>query len=166
MEYQDSKIDDLFAKADDLIKDRRIGEAKKILFDVVSEAPDHGRAHNHLGWIFETQEKNYEKAVEHYSLALKFAPHYPSVYYNYAIVLSTTKKFDELRELLDKAIKVPGINFATIYNEYAIMHESLGEYDDAIEYYKLYIKNLFDNKQIDTAISSIERCKKKKEVLG
>lgn len=166
MEYQDTKLEDLFYKADDLIKERKIGEAKNILFDIVAQAPDYGRAHNHIGWIFETQEKNYEKAAEHYRLALKFSPSYPSVYYNYAIVLSTTKKFDELKELLDAAVKVPGINFATIYNEYAIMYESLGDYKEAIEHYKLYMKNLFDNKQIDTAIASIERCKKKQEVLG
>lgn len=166
MDYYNPKLDDLFFDADNLIKEKRIGEAKSKLYTLLEEAPDHGKAHNHLGWIYETQEKDYGKAGEHYKLALKYAPNYPAIYYNYAILLSTTKKFDELKELLEMAQKVEGINMATIYNEYAIMYESLGNYDLAIENYKNYIKNLFDSKLIDSTMEAIERCKKKKEILG
>lgn len=159
------KLDDMFFEADQLIKDQRISDAIVKLNEILAEAPDYGRAHNHLGWIYETKYKDYAKAYEHYRLALKFAPDYASVYYNYAILLSTMRKFDELFTLLNQAIKVPGINFATIYNEFAIMYETTGQLDDAIHYYKLYAQNLFDNKLIDGAIESINRCKKKKEIL-
>lgn len=159
------KLDDMFFEADQLIKDQRISDAIIKLNEILTEAPDYGRAHNHLGWIYETKYKDYAKAYEHYRLALKFSPDYVSVYYNYAILLSTMRKFDELEKLLEQAIKIPGINFATIYNEYAIMFETLGKLDDAIHYYKLYAQNLFDTKLIETAVESVNRCKKKKEIL-
>ncbi len=159
------KLDDMFFEADQLIKDQRISDAIIKLNDILAEAPDYGRAHNHLGWIYETKYKDYTKAYEHYRLALKFTPDYAAVYYNYAILLSTMRKFDELEKLLEQAIKVPGINFATIYNEYAIMYETLGKLDDAIHYYKLYAQNLFDTKLIEGAVESVNRCKRKKEIL-
>jgi len=159
------KIDDMFFEADQLIKDQRISDAIIKLNEILAEAPDYGRAHNHLGWIYETKYKEYNKAYEHYRLALKFSPEYVSVYYNYAILLSTMRKFDELEKLLEQAIKVPGINFATIYNEYAIMYEGQGKLDDAIHHYKLYAQNLYDTKLIEGAVESINRCKRKKEIL-
>lgn len=159
------KLDDMFFEADQLIKDQRISDAITKLNNILAEAPDYGKAHNHLGWIYETKYKDYNKAYEHYRLAQKFAPDYAAVYYNYAILLSTMRKFDELEKLLEQAIKVPGINFATIYNEYAIMYETTGKLDDAIHYYKLYAQNLFDTKLIDGAVDAVNRCKKKKEIF-
>jgi tetratricopeptide (TPR) repeat protein len=81
-------------------------------------------------------------------------------------VLSTLQKWSELESLLNKAITIPGINKGTIQNEYAMMYEAQGRYDEAINAYKQYIINSFDNRQIDTAKDSIERCKKKKEILS
>ncbi len=159
------KLDDLFFEADQLIKDQRISDAIVKLNAILAEAPDYGRAHNHLGWIYETKYKDFTKAYEHYRLAIKFTPDYAAVYYNYAILLSTLRKFDELEDLLNQALKVPGINFATIYNEYAIMYEAQGKLDDAIYHYKLYAQNLYDHKLIDVAVESIDRCKRKKEIF-
>ena len=66
---------------------------------------------------------------------------YPPVYYNYSVLLSTLGKYDELKELLDTAINIPGITKSTIFNEYAIMYEQEGKLDIAIEYYKkMWIK--------------------------
>ena len=158
-------LEEKFIEADNLIKDNLLSEAVNTLNDILSEAPDFGKAHNHLGWIYETKIKDYTKAEEHYKLALKFSPEYTAVYYNYSILLSTLRRFDELLGILDKALHVSGINLSTIYNEYAIMYESQGKYDDAIKYYKLYVQNSYDNKMIETAADSINRCKRKKEIL-
>jgi len=158
-------LEEKFIEADSLIKDNLISEATNVLNDILAEAPDFGKAHNHLGWIYETKIKDFARAEEHYRLALKFTPEYSASYYNYAILLSTLRRYDELEKLLNDAVKVQGINLATIYNEFALMKEVQGKYDDAIHYYKLYIQNSFDNKMIETAADSISRCKRKKEIL-
>ena len=90
---------------------------------------------------------------------------YPSVYYNYAVLLSTLGKYDELKELLDTAMTIPGITKSTIYNEYAIMFEQQGKLDEAISYYKKCALSTLDKNVLNTAKDSLERCKTKKELL-
>ena len=80
-------------------------------------------------------------------------------------MLSTLGKWDELKELLDKAINIPGITKSTIYNEYAIMYEQQGKLDEAIEYYRKTGLNTLDKTVLDRAKASIERCKSKKELF-
>jgi Tfp pilus assembly protein PilF len=158
-------LEEKFLKADRLISENKLGEAAKVLEEILHEAPDYGKAHNHLGWLFETKFKNLVRAEEHYRLALKFSPDYAAAYYNYCYLLSSLRKFDELEKVLEHAIRVSGISYATIYNEYGLLREMQGELDDAIHYFKLHIKNSFDSKSIETAAESIKRCERKKELI-
>lgn len=160
------RMEDMFWEADRLISEQKIGEAFTKLNSILNEMPDFGKAHNHLGWIYETKYKDYPNAEKHYKMSIEYAPEYMAGYYNYAIVLSTLKKWDELEVLLGKAMKVLGINMATIYNEYAIMYEMQGKYQEAIDAYMKNATNTLDGKQIDTARESIDRCKKKMDLIN
>jgi tetratricopeptide (TPR) repeat protein len=159
-------MEDLFMEADRLISEQKIGEAFSKLNAIIQEMPNFGKAYNHIGWIYETKYKDYPNAEKYYKQAIEYSPDYHAGYYNYAIVLSTLQKWEELTALLNKAMSVPGINKATIYNEYAIMYEAQGKYQEAIDSYKQYAANTFDSKLLDTAKDSIERCKKKMEIFG
>jgi tetratricopeptide (TPR) repeat protein len=158
-------LEERFLEADRLINENHLKEAALMLEEILAEAPDFGKAHNHLGWLFEAKFKNFARAEEHYKLAVKFAPEYTAAYYNYAYLLSALRKFDELEKHLELAIRVPGINYATLYNEYALMREAQGKLDDAIHYYRLYIQNSYDLKVVETAAESIRRCERKKQLL-
>lgn len=158
-------LEEKFLNADKMISENRLGEAAKLLEEILMEAPDYGKAHNHMGWLFETKFKNLKRAEEHYKMAVKFSPDYSAAYYNYCYLLSTLRKFDVLEELLEHAIRVSGISYATIYNEYGLLREMQGELEDAIHYYKLHIKNSFDLKTIETASESIKRCQRKKQLM-
>lgn len=164
-DYRIFELEEKFMDADNMIKNNYIAEAVRLLNEILAEAPDFGKAHNHLGWIYETKIKDYTKAEEHYKLALKFTPDYAAAYYNYAILLSTLRDYTALENLLNEAMKVKGINYATIYNEFAIMFEAQGKYNEAIKNYKLYIQSSYDNKMIETAAESVKRCERKKELL-
>jgi Tfp pilus assembly protein PilF len=166
MEETNYDIEEKFLQADQLISESKLSEAAKMLEDILEEAPDFGKAHNHMGWLYETKFKNLTRAEEHYRLALKFSPDYTAAYYNYCYLLSSLRKFDELEKLLERAIGVSGVSYATLYNEYGLMREMQGELDDAIHYFKLHIKNSFDGKSIDSAADSIKRCERKKELLA
>jgi Tfp pilus assembly protein PilF len=159
------ELEEKFYEADKMINDGRISDAAHLLEAILTEAPDFGKAHNHMGWLYETKFKNLTKAEEHYKYALKFSPEYPAGYYNYAYLLSTMRRYDELDTLLNDAIKVPGISYSTLYNEFGLMNEAQGKFDEAIHYFKLYIQNLFDLKNIETAAESIKRCERKKQLL-
>lgn len=165
-DYTNFEIEERFLKADQMITEGKLSEAARILDAILMEAPDFGKAHNHLGWLYETKFKNYQLAEDHYKLALKFSPEYTAAYYNYSYLLSALRKFDELEALLEKAVAVSGISYATLYNEYGLMREMQGNFEDAIHYFKLHIKNSFDTKSIETASESIKRCVRKKELLS
>jgi len=160
------ELDKLFFQADNDIKDGLITEAFDKLQYILEQDTEYGRAYNHLGWIYETKYKNYPKAEECYRLALKYAPDYIAVYLNFAILLSTLEKWDELVKVLDAALQVQGINKPKIWNEYGIMYEMKGEFDQAIEAYKKSIQTSLINEDIDRYQESIDRCKKKAELMN
>jgi Tfp pilus assembly protein PilF len=160
----DIKLNDMFLDADSLISKGQIGEAQRVLEAIIAEDPSFGRAHNHLGWIYETKLRDYENAEQHYRMALTFTPSYCPVYYNYSAVLSTQKRWDDLEKLLTDALKVQEINLATIHNEFGIMYELQGKYDQAITSYKNAVKNSLDIKNVDLYKGSIARCKSKQEI--
>lgn len=164
-ENTDFDLEEKFYTADLLIGENKFAEAVRLLNEILAEAPDFGKAHNHLGWLYETRFKDLSRAEEHYRLALKFSPHYTATYYNYSYLLSTLRKYDQLEALLEEAIRVPGISYAIIYNEYGMLREMQGKYDEAIHYFTLHIHNSHDLKSIDAAAESIKRCERKKELL-
>lgn len=155
------KLEEKFNVADQEIKAAKYEAAVALLQEIISEDPKFGKAYNHLGWLYETKFKDLAVAEKHYKLALEHAPEYTAVYKNYAILLSTLGKYDDLKVLLDKAINVPGMDKFTVYNEYGIMYEQLEQYNQAINYYRDAAKATMNDKTMKTAMDSIERCKTK-----
>lgn len=158
-------MEELLNQANSDIKNGFFDEATNKLEKIIDIDPNFGKAYNHLGYLYEVKFKEFDKGETLYKLCLEKSPMYPPVYYNYAVLLSSLRKFDELKELLDSAIGIPGITKSTIYNEYAIMHEQQGELDKAIEYYKKCALDTLDKNVLETAKTSMDRCKLKKELL-
>ena len=160
-----TKLEEMLDQANLEIKNGKYEDASNILEKMIDMDPDFGKAYNHLGYLYEVKFKEFEKGETLYKLCLEKSPLYPAVYYNYSVLLSTLGKFDELKELLDTAITIPGIAKSTIYNEYAIMYEQQEKLDDAINYYKKAALDTLDKAVLDRAKTSIERCKSKKELF-
>ncbi len=160
-----TKLEELLDQANLEIKNGKYEDASNILEKMIDIDPNFGKAYNHLGYLYEVKFKEYEKGETLYKLCIEKSPMYPSVYYNYSVLLSTLGKWDELETLLDNAINIPGIIKATIYNEYAIMHEQQGELDKAIDYFRKAGMNTLDKSVLDRAKTSIERCNSKKDLL-
>jgi tetratricopeptide (TPR) repeat protein len=89
---------------------------------------------------------------------------YYATYSNYARLLSTCGRFDELKTVLNKALTMPTVSKETIYHEYAIMHEIQGNPEAAINDYVKAGMNTFDVERINLYKQSIERCKMKLEL--
>ncbi|WP_288956211.1 hypothetical protein [uncultured Polaribacter sp.] len=161
----ESKAEDLFFEADNLIDDNKIKEAKEVLLDLLNEYPDYGRAHNHLGWLYSVKFNNHTKAKKHLELALKFSPDYQGVYANYAYLLLEMNKYDELinfgKKYADKGVADAG----TIYNKMAQAFELKGEYLEAHKYYKLAVKGAINNQFMEELYASINRLKSKMNIF-
>ncbi len=160
------KLEELFYAADIDISDGKFTEAMEKLETILVEDPNFGKAYNHLGWLYETKFKKIEKAKQFYQKAVEKSPEYTSAYYNYAICLSTLAQYDELQIILAKAMAVPGIDKAKINNEYGIMHEQMGDFENAIKYYKDCIKFSLNNDEVNRVKDSIIRCQSKMEILN
>ena len=155
------EADKLFFEADQKIKEAHIPEALELLLDVAAKYPEYGRAYNHLGFLYETKYRNYQKAEEYYQKALQHAPEYPATYLNYAALLSTLEKFQELETLLTKALTTAGISKDKIYNEFGIMCELQGKYEEAIDYFRKVIRYSLSDQDIAVYKKNIDRCKMK-----
>ena len=156
-----TKLEEMLDQANLDIENGQYEAASNKLEKIIDIDPDFGKAYNHLGYLYEVKFKDYDKGETLYKLALEKSPLYPSVYYNYAVCLSTLGKFDELKELLDTALTIPGITKATIYNEYGIMYEQQGEITKAIDHYKMAAQLTLSNDVLNRTKNSIERCKMK-----
>lgn len=160
-----TQLEELLDQANHDIKNGQYEEATNKLEKIIDMDPNFGKAYNHLGYLYEVKFKEFEKGETLYKLCLEKSPMYPAVYYNYSILLSTLGKYTELKDLLDRAINIPGITKSTIYNEYAIMYEQSGKLDEAIDHYKKTALNTLDKNVLNRAKESIDRCKLKKELL-
>lgn len=158
------RLEELFNLADLDIKDGYYEAAFKKLEEILVEDPLFGKAYNHMGWMYETKFRDYAKAEEFYQKALDTAPDYPSIYTNYSILLSTLGKYDKLEQLLEKGLNVNGVDKANIHNEYGIMYEQKGEFDKAIEHYKICAKQTLNKDTLNKAMDSIDRCNTKKNL--
>ncbi len=159
------KLEELFYAADKEISNGNFTSAVEKLENILVEDPKFGKAYNHLGWLYETKFKDLDKAKEFYTKAVEFSPNYTSAYYNFAILLSTLGHYDELQMILAQALTVPGIDKGRINNEYGIMHEQMGDFENAIKYYRECIKFSLNNDEVDRVKNAIERCKSKIDIL-
>ena len=159
------ELEEKFYEADKMINDGRISDAAHLLEAILAEAPDFGKAHNHLGWLYETKYYDYKRAEECYKKCLELEPEYTPVYLNLAVVLSGMRKWQDLEDLLNKAIETPGVDQAAAFNEFGIMYEMKGEYELAIKNYKTAIRMSLKNSKIDAYRDAIDRCKVKMDIL-
>tara|TARA_R110002072_G_scaffold261258_1_gene419859 strand:- start:10407 stop:10901 length:495 start_codon:yes stop_codon:yes gene_type:complete len=160
-----TKLEEMLDQANLEIKNGKYEVASNILEKIIDIDSNFGKAYNHLGYLYEVKFKEYEKGETLYKLCIEKSPMYPAVYYNYAVLLSTLGKYEELTTLLDSAMNVPGVNKSTMYNEYAIMYEQQGKLDEAIDNYRKCALGTLDKNVLNRAKESIDRCKLKKELL-
>lgn len=160
------ECEELFAQADRLLNEGVIIEAVEKLTQLLKRNPRFGKAYNHLGWVYEMKYKNMSRAEEYYRAAMQYAPEYNAAYLNYSYFLSNLGRFDELKAHLDKVSQLHGIAKDTIANEYAIMYEMQGNLTEAMDYYQRAAMVTLDSGKLDKYKESIERCRKKMEILN
>lgn len=134
------EVENLFLEVTKAIDEHNISSAKEILDEILWIDPGYGRAHNHLGWIYETKIKDFEKAKMHYELAIKFCKgSYPIVYVNFGYLLIEYGYFQEAEKIIEEGLKVNGIDKSSlIYQKGKIAEHNL----NFILAYRLYKNSL------------------------
>jgi tetratricopeptide (TPR) repeat protein len=159
------EADKMFFTADQMVANGQIAEATDLLLKLVEKFPSYGRAYNHLGYLYENKYKDVVTAEKFYKLALSHSPEYPATYVNYAVILSAQERFPELTALLNKALEVLGITKDKVYNEFGLMYELQGKYDEAMGMYRKAISYAMNEKDLEFYDKSIKRCNLKMSYL-
>lgn len=130
-------VENLFIEATKAIDDSDLSVAKTLLEEILMIDPGNSRAHNYLGWIYETRLKDFEKASRHYELSIKFGKSdYPVVYVNYAYLLIEFDYYEKALEIIKLGLKVQGADKATLIYQIGKIAESNQNFFEALEMYK------------------------------
>jgi tetratricopeptide (TPR) repeat protein len=154
----------MLAQANTLIREKRSQEAVELLLMILQRNPHFGKAYNHLGYVYELDYTDYMRAEEYYKKAMKYEPQYSPTYTHYARLLSTCKRFDELKAHLDIALTVRTVSEALIYYEYALMYEMQQNPEAAMNYYIKAAMTTLETDKIAQCQKAIDRCQVKLEL--
>ena len=130
-----TKLEEMLNQANLEIKNGKYEIASNILEKIIDKDPNFGKAYNHLGYLYEVKFKEYEKGETLYKLCLEKSPMYPAVYYNYAVLLSTLRKYDALKRTI----------FIMSFKNYIIMEllkNSLKNFQEEPELKKVCLKEI------------------------
>lgn len=162
MEENISYYENQFIKADTLISEAKISEAKELLEEILAQCPDFGKAHNHLGWIFHMKLSNYEKGLYHYKLAIKFEPKYPPSYLNQTYLLVDMGRYSEAKQHIEQTLKtLENADKASYYSELGRIFEAEQNFNEAYKHYKLSVNYAFNPQFIDNMKINMSRVKDK-----
>ena len=148
--------------ADMAIVEGRLDEGKSMLDEILLIDPAYGRAHNHLGWFYAAKLEKFDRAKEHFELALKFSPDYPAVYLNLGRLYMQIGEFDKGIDLLNRGLNIPGIDKATVYDLLSGIYESRGELRLALMNAKLAWKEAGNTEYMNYLKGSVKRIRAKK----
>lgn len=145
-------VENLFLEVGKAIDDRDISVAKALLEEILLINPGYGRAHNHLGWIYETKIKDFKRAKRHYELAIKFCKGtYPVVFVNFGYLLIEFGDLEEALKIIEEGLLVPGADKATLFYQKGKIAEHQQNYVQAFRTYQLAQKMNF-NKDFHTML--------------
>ena len=105
----------------------------------LSVIPDNGLAHYELGNAFE-QQGNLDKALFHYSKALKINPNYAEVHNNLGYILAHQKHYKEAIEHYKKALRIKP-NYSEAHNNLGTAFLFQGNEKEAVYQYYEALKN-------------------------
>lgn len=121
------------------IEELHYGELPKALHffhEIVNSDPEYARAYYQLGSFYYYQFKNYQTAGYYYKKCIELEADFPDVYEHYLKLLITLKMHKPAQSIAEKALTVPGVCKAHIYESLGLNAEELQDFVTAREYYK------------------------------
>ncbi|GAB5528037.1 MAG: hypothetical protein Roseis2KO_59090 [Roseivirga sp.] len=155
-------IENVIQLAEDAMDHGKYEEAKKLLESGLMEEPGYARLHAAMGDLYWYNLENLELAERHYHLAIRFDPKFESVYRELAIMYQKHNKYQGLKSLMQKAMKVADLDKSFIFEKLGQAAESEGRYKNAIQYYKQALLESMNNKDAEELKKHIKRNKYKR----
>jgi len=121
------------------LEELRYGELPKALYyfnAIVDADPANARACFQLGWLYFYKFKNYQTAGYYFKQCLEIDPLFPDAYVHYLKLLITLNMHKTINATAEKALSIPGVCEACIYEQLGNYHEKLQEFKEAKQYYQ------------------------------
>ena len=118
-----------------LLEQGKVGEALAELQVIIARYPEQGKAQAMLGSIYLHHLADFTAAEEAFRIAMRQAPAYPTLYYDYGELLLRLDRATETVAVLNKSLEVPGIEKDKIYSLFGNLYEREKKWEEAIEYY-------------------------------
>lgn len=153
---------EVYLEAENDVLNKNYVEAFRKYTSILFEEPGNAPTHNSLGWIYKTQMDDYRNAEKHYRAAISGDPAYPHAYLNYIVLLMDLERFDDLSQIVNKAMEVEAIDKSWLHHRLGLVKELQLKLDEAIVYYEKAMLLTLNEDKIKSYKEDIERCEEKK----
>ncbi len=151
-------IDEKYLQAVDKLSYGRTPKALQLFNEIVSNDPLYAKAHYQLGKIYYYDLEDYQAAGYHFKICMELEPGFPGNYYHYlnlAVFLNMQKL---VKAIAEKALDVPGVDVADIYELLGLSAEKNKELEKALAAYNNAfdtVTNKTDKRKIEESIERI-----------
>lgn len=151
-------IDEKYLQAVDKLSYGRTPKALQLLNEIVSNDPLYAKAHYQLGKIYYYDLEDYQAAGYHFKTCMELEPGFPGNYYHYlnlAVFLNMQKL---VKAIAEKALEVPGVDVADIYELVGLSAEKNKELEKALAAYNNAfdtVTNKTDKRKVEESIERI-----------
>jgi len=134
---------DIYTTADEkylqAIEELNWGElplALQYFTELISFDPDYARGYFQLGNLYQNRFKDYKTAGYYYKRCIELEADFPEVYEPYLKLVITLKLHKLVKQVADKALLVPGVCEAHIYESLGLHAEQQQNFVQAANYFK------------------------------
>jgi tetratricopeptide (TPR) repeat protein len=138
-------------------------KALRLLNEIVADDPFYAKAHYQLGKLYYYEIKDYQAAGYHFRTCTELAPDFPDVYYHYLHLVVFLNMGNAVQSVKEKALTVPGVDTASVYNLAALYAEKQKDWNTALEAYRQAALDTTVKTEKDSIEESIARVKAKKK---
>lgn len=147
-------VDDLFGRGE-------FTEGKNLLLEILEMEPLYGRAHSFLGWYYYAKMNDFETAVRHYELALKYDADFAGSHINYVNLRFNMGRYEDMENAAFRAMSFGSVDKAEMYNEIGRSREMRALYKKAVEAYREAFRHCMDNDNLEVIKANMARAKMK-----
>lgn len=158
-----SAADKLFESARQQLASGDVEAAVRTLEEVTTRFPSFAEAWYELGNILLHHLRDAENAIDYFKKSIETNPKIAEAYLGYAEALFILERFAEVNAILNQAMEVKGVKKDQAHFRLALLFESQGRFDEAIDKYREAILTSFSQENINRCEEGINRSVLKKK---
>ena len=154
-------IEEKYLQAVDEMTYGETPKALQLLNEIITNDPMYARAHFQLGKLYYYNIKDYNAAGYHFKTCTELEPLFPDVYVHYLNLIVFLNKANAMPHIVAKALTIPGVNAAAVYNLLGLFAEKNKNWAEALKAYRDAFIEVTCHKQQAEINESIARIKLK-----